>query len=153
MAKKTQKDKVEQGMKGESLITDSLRPHKIWNYKMPNAGYGTPFDKLIIPPGGGYAIEVKTHVKPTIPYSKITENERMGLEKFMAQVGKNNAFIIGIWLTDTVKRAFLIPWYEVGEAVCSGARGSINMLDFSELQRKGTGWDMSKFKERRKIDE
>lgn len=143
--KYTQKDKQERGTKGESLLTDSLRAHNLWNHKLINAGYGTLFDKIIIPPGGGYAIEVKTRQHPRIEYSKIELNERRGLDKFMRQVGRDHAFIIGIWLTEDTKRAFLIPWYQVRDAVCSGCRGSIKMLDFPELPRKGSGWDMSCF--------
>lgn len=148
MKKLTQKDKQARGEKGESLITDSLRPAGLWNHKLVNAGYGTVFDKLIIPPGGGYAIEVKTRLQPRIEYSKIERNERRGLDKFMRQVGRDHAFIIGIWLTEGIKRAFLIPWYQVRDAVCSGCRGSINMLDYPELPRKGSGWDMSCFERR-----
>lgn len=144
-AKYTQKDKQERGVKGESLLTDSLRSAGLWNHKLINAGYGTVFDKLIIPPGGGYAVEVKTRLQPRIEYSKIERNERRGLDKFMRQVGREHAYIIGIWLTDDTKRAFLIPWYQVRDVVCSGCRGSINMLDFPELPRKGGGWDMSCF--------
>ena len=151
----SQKDKVQRGEKGEGLITNSLRSSGLWNHKLENAGYGTVFDKLVIPQGGGYAFEIKVRKEPTIGYNlkSITMNERRGLDNFMTKVGRDHAFIIGIWMTDQVKRAFLIPWYQVRDAVCSGVRGSIKMLDFPELQRKGTGWDMSRFKERRDMDE
>lgn len=145
MKKITQKQKQERGVKGESLLTDSLRPAGLWNHKLVNAGYGTVFDKLVIPPGGGYAIEVKTRIRPSIEYSKIEANERKGLDKFVRQVGRDHAFILGIWLTDGIKRAFLIPWVDVRDAVCSGCRGSIDMLEFPELPRVGSGWDMSCF--------
>lgn len=145
MKKITQKQKQERGVKGESLLTDSLRPAGLWNHKFVNAGFGTVFDKLVIPPGGGYAIEVKTRMVPRIEYSKIEANERKGLDKFVRQVGRDHAFILGIWLTEDTKRAFLIPWYQVRDAVCSGCRGSINMLDFPELSKVGSGWDMSCF--------
>ena len=145
MKKLTQKDKQERGVKGESLLTDSLRPAGLWNHKLVNAGYGTVFDKLIIPPGGGYAIEVKTRMVPRIEYSKIEMNERKGLDRFMEKVGPKHAFILGIWLTEDTKRAFLIPWYQVRDTVCSGCRGSINMLDFTELPKVAGGWDMSCF--------
>mgnify|MGYP000132347221 FL=1 len=150
MEKITQKQKQERGAKGESLITASLRSVGLWNHKLINAGYGTVFDKLIIPPGGGYAIEVKVREKPKIDYNtkSITLNERRGLDRFMQLVGKDHAYIIGIWLTENTKRAFLIPWHAVRDDVCSGRRGSINMLDFPELPRKGSGWDMSWFKRR-----
>jgi hypothetical protein len=144
--KLTQKNKQERGVKGEGLITDSLRPAGLWNHKLVNAGFGTVFDKLIIPPGGGYAVEVKTRMQPRIEYSKIEQNERKGLDKFIRQVGRDNAFIIGIWLTEDCKRAFLIPWYQVRDAVCSGVRGSIRMEDFPELPKVAGGWDMSCFK-------
>lgn len=144
-AKYTQKDKQKRGVKGESLITDSLRACGLWNHKLVSIGYGTVFDKLIIPPEGGFAVEIKTALVPRIPYSKITENERRGLDKFMRQVGQNNAYLIGIWLIEKTKRAFLIPWYQVRDAVCSGCKGSINMLDFPELPRKGSRWDMKIF--------
>ncbi|MCK9519945.1 MAG: hypothetical protein M0R74_13110 [Dehalococcoidia bacterium] len=153
MKKFTQKQKQQRGVKGESLLTDSLREAGLWSHKLINAGYGTVFDKLIIPPGGGYAVEAKTALEPRIPHSKITPNERRGLEKFMRQVGRDNACIIGIWLTEDTKRAFLIPWCQVRDAVCSGCRGSINMLEFPELPRKGSGWDMSCFGRRSKRDE
>jgi hypothetical protein len=148
MKKITQKQKQERGVKGESLLTDSLRPAGLWNHKLINAGYGTLFDKIIIPPGGGYAVEVKTRLRPRIEYSKIEANERKGLDKFMQQVGRDNAYILGIWLTEDIKRAFLIPWHEVRDAVCSGCRGSIKMLDFPELPKVGSGWDMSCFMRR-----
>jgi hypothetical protein len=143
--KLTQKDKQERGVKGESLLTDSLRAAGLWSHKLVNAGYGTVFDKLIIPPGGGYAIEVKTRIHPRIEYSKISANERRGLQRFVQLVGRDYAFIIGIWLTEDTKRMFLIPWVKVRDAVCSGQRGSINMLDFPELPRMGSGWDMDCF--------
>ena len=154
MAKKfSQKDKQERGAKGEGLVTASLSKQNIWNHKLVNAGYGTVFDKLVIPPGCGYAVEVKTRVRPSIEYSKIEQNERKGLEKFMMQVGRRHAFILGIWLvSNEVKRAFLIPWTDVREDVCSGRRGSINMLDFQELPRVGAGWDFSlMWKQRRNV--
>lgn len=150
MPRFTQKDKQERGEKGESLITDSLRKAGIWNHKLVNAGYGTVFDKLIIPPGGGYAIEVKTRLQPRIEYSKIEQNERRGLDSFMKKVGRDHAFIIGIWLTEDTKRAFLIPWHEVRDAVCSEVKGSINMLDFPELPKVAGGWDMGCFERRKK---
>ena len=145
MKKLTQKDKQERGVKGESLVTDSLRKAGIWTHKLVNAGYGTVFDKLVIPQGSGYAVEVKTRMRPRIEYSKIEPNERRGLDKFMRQVGRDNAFIIGIWLTEDTRRAFLIPWHQVRDSVCSGCRGSINMLDFPELPKAARGWDMSCF--------
>lgn len=147
MKKCSQKDKQARGEKGESLITDSLRKAGLWNYKLVNAGYGTVFDKLVIPPGGGYAIEVKVRQVPRIAHNEksITPNERRGLENFMRMVGKDHAFIIGIWKTEEFQRAFLIRWADVREQVLSGVRGSINMLDFPELPRKGSGWDMSCF--------
>lgn len=130
------------GVKGESLITGSLSKKKIWNHKLANIGYGTVFDKLILPPGHGYAVEVKNYAVPKIPFSKIEPNERKGLDKFLNQVGTGHAFIIGIWSTEG--RAFLIPWEDVREQVLSGMRGSINMLDFQELPRVGKKhWDLS----------
>jgi len=143
----TQKDKQARGERGEADITASLRKADLWNHKLVNVGYGTVFDKLIIPPGGGYALEVKVRREPRIAYNtkSITPNERRGLDRFMQQVGRNHAYIIGIWQTEDTRRAFLIPWYQVRDAVCSGCRGSINMLDFPELQRVSGGWDLSCF--------
>ena len=150
MAKMTQKDKQKRGAEGEKKITDSLRKEGLWNNKLVNAGFGTVFDKIIIPPGGGYAIEVKLRQSHTIGYntSSITSNERRGLTKFKNLVGKDFAFIIGIWKTEQFERAFKIPWYEVEDEVCSGARGSINMTEYPELKKIPGGWDMSCFKER-----
>lgn len=147
MKKFSQKDKQVRGAKGEELVTSSLRTAKLWNHKLVNMGFGTVFDKLIIPPGGGYAIEVKIRNKPTIGYNtkSITPNERKGLNAFVEKVGEDYAYIIGIWYTESVKRAFLIRWVDVRDEVCSGCRGSINMLDYLELPKKGTGWDMSCF--------
>ena len=136
------KNNQKSGVKGESLITGSLSKQNIWNHKLVNIGYGTVFDKLILPPGHGYGTEVKYYAVPKIPYSKIEPNERKGLDKFMRQVGKDNAFIIGIWNTEG--RAFLIPWVEVRDEVCSGVRGSIKMLEFQEIPKLGkTHWDLS----------
>jgi len=147
MAKYTQKDKQARGEKGEADITASLRKAGLWNHKLINAGYGTVFDKLIIPPGGGYAVEVKVRNTPYIGYNtkSITPNERKGLTKFEEQVGRGHAFIIGIWKTDEFTRAFLIPWHEVKDEVCSGCRGSIKMLSFPELKKIPGGWDLSCF--------
>ncbi|MCR4436185.1 MAG: hypothetical protein QHH06_10430 [Clostridiales bacterium] len=146
-----QKDKQVRGTKGEADITASLRKAKLWNHKLVNAGYGTVFDKLIIPPGGGYAIEVKVRQEPTIGYNakSITPNERKGLTHFEKLVGKGHAFILGIWKTEKFERAFLIPWYAVRDEVCSGVRGSIKMLDFPELKKVAGGWDMSCFEKGR----
>jgi hypothetical protein len=141
--KYTQKDKQVRGQKGEALITASLRKAGLWNHKLINAGYGTVFDKLVIPPGGGYAFEVKTSLRPNIPYSRITRNERIGMEKFMQLVGQNNAFIIGIWKTEDFTRAFLIPWRAERSFILGGVRGSINMLMYQELEAVPGGWDMS----------
>jgi len=145
----TQKDKQLRGAKGEALITESLQKAGIWNHKLVNAGFGTVFDKIIIPPGGGFAIEVKLRKDPKIAYNpkSITPNERKGLDNFMNKVGKSHALIIGIWEAEGIRRAFLIPWCQVREGVLSGCRGSINMLDFPELRRKGTGWDLQCFLE------
>jgi len=136
------KENQKSGVKGESLITGSLSKQKIWNHKFINAGYGTIFDKLILPPGHGFAVEVKYYAVPKIPFSKIEPNERRGLELFMKQVGDNHAYIIGIWSTEG--RAFLIPWEQVRDNVRSGVRGSIKMLDFKELPKSGkSSWDLS----------
>lgn len=147
----SQKDKQARGEKGESLITDSLRKAKLWNHKLINAGFGTVFDKIVIPPGGGYALEIKVRNTPRIAYNEksITKNERKGLTKFAQQVGEDYAYIIGIWKTEEFQRAFLIRWVDVMDAVCSGVRGSINMLDFPELKKVPGGWDMSWMKEKR----
>lgn len=134
---------VERGQDGEGLLTASCRACGLWNHKMENMGFGTPFDKVIVPQGGGYAVEVKTRQRPTIAYSSIEDNERKGLDRFIQLVGKNNAYILGVWMTKDFRRAFLIPWVAVRDAVCSGVRGSVNMLDFPELRRKGEGWDLS----------
>jgi hypothetical protein len=149
----TQKDKQERGTKGEADITASLKAISLWNHKFINAGYGTVFDKIIIPPGGGYAVEVKVRKEPRIAYNirSITPNERKGLDNFMSKVGREHAFIIGIWKTQEFQRAFLIPWYQVRDQVLSGVRGSINMLDFPEIQRikSDSGqyvWDLNFFK-------
>lgn len=136
------KENQKKGVKGESLITGSLSKKKIWNHKLVNMGYGTVFDKLILPPGHGYAVEIKYYAVPKIPFSKIEPNERKGLDKFMKQVGQNHAYIIGIWNTED--RAFLIPWKDVRDRVCSGVRGSINMLEYQELCKTGkSAWDLS----------
>jgi hypothetical protein len=150
MEKLTQKDKQERGAQGEADITASLRKAELWNHKFVNAGFGTVFDKLIIPPGGGYAVEVKVRQEPRIAYNlkSISMNERKGLSKFEDQVGRNHAFIIGIWKTEDFARAYLIPWYQVRDAVCSGIKGSIRMEDFPELPKVPGGWDMSCFKGR-----
>jgi len=143
--KYTQKDKQARGEKGESLITDSLRKAKLWNHKLINAGFGTVFDKLVIPPHGGYALEIKVRKNPTIAYNEksITPNERKGLNRFVELVGEDYAYIIGIWKTEEFERAFLIRWVDVRDAVCSGVRGSIKMLNFPELKKIPGGWDMS----------
>lgn len=149
--KTTQKQKQERGTKGEADITASLTKAKLWNHKFVNAGFGTVFDKLAVLPGGGYGLEIKVRQEPTISYNlkSITKNERKGLDKFVNLVGKDYAYIIGIWKTEEFERAFLIPWVQVRDAVCSGERGSIKMLDFPELKKvSGGGWDMSWMKQR-----
>lgn len=148
MQQKRNKDNQERGAKGEELVTSSLRSSKLWSHKFINAGFGTVFDKLVIPPGGGYGLEIKVRKEPTIGYNvkSITKNERKGLNTFVEKVGPGNAFIIGIWINEDIKRAFIIPWIDVRDAVCSGVRGSIKMQEFEELERKGTGWNLDRFK-------
>lgn len=147
--KMTQSDKVKRGSSGEADITKSLAKHGLWNHKLVNAGFGTVFDKLIIQPSGGWAVEVKTRKDPTIAFNtrSITPNERRGLDAFMPKVGADRAVIIGIWrpADDPHGRAFVIPWASVRDAVCSGRRGSIRMTDWPELPKTKTGWDMSRF--------
>jgi hypothetical protein len=153
MTKKcSQKEKQVRGARGEESITSSLRKLRIWNHKLVNAGYGTVFDKLIIPPGGGYAIEVKVRQDPVIAYNtrSITPNERKGLTHFADTVGLWHAFIIGIWKNDNFSKAYLIPWCRVRDDVCSGRRGSIRMTDFPELPKAPGGWDLSCFNRRDK---
>jgi hypothetical protein len=148
--KKTQKEKQERGTKGEAEITASLTKAKLWNHKFANAGFGTVFDKLAVLPGGGYGLEIKVRQEPTIAYnlSSIPNNERKGLDKFVKLVGEDYAYIIGIWKTEEFERAFLIKWVDVRDAVCSGERGSVKMLDFPELEKIAGGWDMSWMKRR-----
>jgi hypothetical protein len=139
---KRNKENQRKGVKGEKLVTDSLSKQNIWNHKLVNIGYGTVFDKLILPPGHGYAVEVKYYTEHKIPFSKVEQNERKGLDKFLKLVGKGHAYIIGIWSTEG--RAFLIPWEDVRDSVCSGIRGSIDMLKFQELVKTGNNsWDLS----------
>jgi hypothetical protein len=148
MQQKRNKENQERGAKGEELITSSLKSSKLWSHKFINAGFGTVFDKLVIPPGGGYGLEIKVRKDPTIGYNEksITKNERKGLNAFVEKVGPGNAFIIGIWINEDIKRAFIIPWIDVRDAVCSGDRGSIKMQDFEELERKSSGWNLERFK-------
>jgi hypothetical protein len=145
MKMKSQKDKQERGVKGEAVITASLKKAALWNYKFVNAGFGTVFDKLVVLPGGGYGLEIKVRQEPRIGYNEksITPNERKGLNKFVDLVGRDYAFIVGIWKTESFERVFLIKWVDVREEVLSGIRGSIKMLDFPELQKVTGGWDMS----------
>ena len=58
-------------------------------------------------------------------------------------VGKECTYIIGIWKTKEDQRAFLIPWKKVYIDVCSGERGSIDMLEFQELEKVKGGWNFS----------
>lgn len=81
-----------------------------------------------------------TDEKPVIAYSWISQNERDALNEFEGLI-PGHTFVLGVWVSDR-NRAFLIPWYVVKDAVCSGCRGSINMLDFPELEKLGNGWDM-----------
>jgi hypothetical protein len=145
LKKYTQKDKQVRGQKGEALITASLRKAGLWNHKLVNTGYGTVFDKIVIPWGGGYALEIKVRKEPRIEYNtkSITPNERRGMEQFMLRVGRDRVYIIGIWQGEGFARAFMIPWASVREDVLSGRRGSIKMLDFPELKKIPGGWDMS----------
>ena len=144
----SQSDKQQRGMTGEALITASLRKTGLWQHKLINYGFGTVFDKLVICPGGGYAIEIKLRQEPRIAYnlSSITRNERHGLEFFEKTVGEGHAYIVGIWKNKDTQRAFLIPWKDVRNDVLSGMRGSINMLEFKELESISGGFDLSCFK-------
>ena len=141
----TQKEKQERGQTGEALITASLRKSELWQHKLVNAGYGTVADKLVIPPGGGYLLEIKTRLEPRIAYnrSSITNNERRGMDYFEKMVGHGRSLIVGIWKTKEFQRAFLIPWCQVREGVLSELPGSIKMLDFPELKKIPGGWDLS----------
>lgn len=141
----TQREKQEIGQKWENEITKYLKNSKLWNHKLINAGYGTVFDKIIIPPGGGYAIEIKARENGRIAYNKtsITPNEIKGLTKFAEMVGADYAYIVGIWTTQ--KKIYVIRWVDVMEEVTSGRRGSIIMSDHLELQRIKGGFDFSIF--------
>lgn len=145
----TQTDKIKRGASGEACIRVSLSAAKLWSHKLVNAGFGTVFDKLIVQPAGGWAVEIKTRKEPTIAFNvkSITPNERRGLDAFAAKVGSDRAVIIGIWRPedDPHGRAFVIPWSAVRDDVCSGRRGSIKMTDWPELPKAGKGWDMSRF--------
>jgi hypothetical protein len=138
----------ELGKKGESLISSSLKRNGFWRLKQINLGDGTKCDFIAAHRDyGAFMLEVKTTDSdvPTIAYSWITENERKALTEFEGLIGRGHAFVVGLWLRSEAKRAFLIPWYTVSEAICSGCRGSIAMMDFPELPRVSGGWDMSCF--------
>jgi hypothetical protein len=130
------------GKKGESLISSSLKKSGFWRQKQVNLGNGTKCDFIAVHPVyGGYMLEVKTtDAEPVIAYSWISENERDALNEFERLI-PGHGFVVGVWLKDD-KRAFLIPWRDVADKVCSGCRGSIAMLDYPELERLGNGWDM-----------
>jgi hypothetical protein len=133
----------ELGKKGENLISSSLKKSGFWRLKQVNLGNGTKCDFIAVHRQyGGFLLEVKTTDSdlPTIAYSWISDNERKALTEFEGLI-PGHAFVVGLWLKDE-KRAFLIPWYCVSSAVCSGCRGSIAMMDFAELKRIGNGWDM-----------
>ena len=132
----TQKDKQKRGQSGERLITDALAKLQLWNHKLVNYGFGTVFDKIVIPPAGGYALEIKVRQIPRIAHNpkSITNNEVKGLEKFYRLVGQDNAFIIGIWKDESNYKAYLIPWGTVREQVISRVRGSIKMQDFPVIK-------------------
>ena len=138
----------ELGKKGEGLISSSLKRNGFWRLKQINLGDGTKCDFIAVHPVyGGYMLEVKTtdcRDKPTIPYSDVSNKERESLTEFEGLIGQGHAFVIGLWLKDE-KRAFLIPWHEVRDAVCSGCRGSIRMEDFPDLPKVSGGWDMRGF--------
>lgn len=136
----------ELGKKGESLISSSLKRSSFWRLKQINLGDGTKCDFIAAHRDyGAFMLEVKTtdtDDKPTIPYSWISENERKALTEFEGLV-PGHAFVVGVWVQG-INRAFLIPWHCVMDAVCSGCRGSIAMMDYRELERLGNGWDMGK---------
>jgi Holliday junction resolvase len=134
----------ELGKKGEGLISSSLRNSGFWRLKQINLGNGTKCDFIAAHRQyGAYMLEVKTtDENPVIAYSWVSENERKALNEFETLI-PGHAFVVGVWVSD-VKRAFLILWVDVRDAVCSGCRGSIDMLEFPELQRLGRGWDMRK---------
>jgi hypothetical protein len=142
----------ELGKKGESLISSSLRKSGFWRLKQINLGDGTKCDFIAAHRQyGAFMLEVKTTDcdMPTIAYSWISQNERDALTEFEGLIGNGHAFVIGLWLKEE-KRAFLIPWYAVSAAVCSGCRGSIAMIDFPELPRVAGGWDMRGFADNKK---
>ena len=134
----------ELGTKGESLISSSLKKSGFWRLKQINLGDGTKCDFIAAHRlYGAFMLEVKTTDtadKPTIPYSWISENERKALIEFEGLI-PGHAFVVGIWYREE-KRAFLIPWCAVKDAVCSGCRGSIAMEEYPELERIGSLFDM-----------
>lgn len=152
MSKCTQKEKQQRGQKGEGEFRDSINDLKAWVKKMENAGYGTPFDYLVLMDNHNFAVEVKVRDAPTIGYNdrSITPNEKKGLTAFEQKLERNTSYIIAIWKNENKKRAFLIPWGLVRDDVCSGRRGSIRMTDYFEVPRKKLstgkwGWDLSLF--------
>jgi len=136
------------GADGEAALTASLKDSGLWSYKLPNIGYGTPFDRVIVT--AGHAIEVKVTKNGRVPYSKISENERKGLTRFQYLVGdeKTVAWILGIWKNKGKELAFMVPWYQVAEDVCSGKRGSVDLVKCGKMLSKrmrGGGWDVAGF--------
>jgi len=154
--KKTQRERNnhnrELGKKGESLISSSLKQSGFWRLKQRNFGDGTKCDFIAVHPVyGGYMLEVKTTDgdSPTVPYSWITKNERNALIEFERLI-PGHAFIIGVWIRNEM-RAFRIRWVDVRDAVMSGMKGSINMLDHLELAKIRGGWDMEWMKGGREV--
>ena len=132
----------ELGKKGEGLISSSLRKSGFWRLKQFNAGNGTKCDFIAAHRQyGAFMLEVKTtDYSPVIAYSWVSGNERKALNEFEALI-PGHAFVVGVWISGS-NRAFLIPWQTVRDAVCSGCRGSIDMLDYPELRKMAGGWDM-----------
>ena len=143
---KTQRQKTLSGSSFESEFRQAINPMPAWATKLHPTPAGTPFDFLVTMDGCAAAVELKRIQEDRLPFSRIRDNQREGLESFEKRVDTNVSYVIVRILREGVSRCHAIPWMHIRELILSGASGSVPVTEYPELMRKRvdgkTVWDL-----------
>ena len=138
----TQRDKQKRGVDFEHEFRKSCNAVKCWAYKLFASPSGTPFDFIVLTDNFKYGIELKRLKGYRLNYSVIRQNQRSGLSKFECVSGNISLIIVNV-KTENINKTYVLPWNKIADKICSGAKGSIDVRDFRELEKQGGMWDLS----------
>ena len=117
------------GTEFEQEMVDFLAADGWWvHFITPNAAGAQPFDIIAVRRGVAIAIDCKTVVRGSVPYSRLEDNQKTAMELWM-RCG-NTIPLIAVKYNDTI---YKVPYPALKAA------GSIRLTEDLQWQRDGNG--------------